>query len=107
MNCDLDSVEQLIKENKWLEKFFEGQGCCVICFHADPFDLELHHVGGKANSDFQVSLCRNCHGRISRKQYNWPKDWSKKGKNQKQKTSFLLRGFADILQEIAERMYYE
>jgi hypothetical protein len=104
---NLDSIEQLIKENKWLKQFFEGQGCCVICSHSDPFDLEYHHVGGKANSDFTISTCRNCHGRLSRKQYDWPKGWSKKNKSKKQRTARLLMGIGDLLRALGERMYYE
>ncbi|MDE2590901.1 MAG: hypothetical protein KGL95_14695 [Patescibacteria group bacterium] len=107
MNCDLDSVEQLIKENKWLEKFFEGQNCCVICDHTDPFDLEYHHVGGRKNSDFTVSSCRICHGRLSRKQYGWPKGWSKKNKNRKKKEACLLMGLGDLIRLIGEKKYYE
>lgn len=104
---NFDSLEHLIRENKWLEQFLAGQGCCVWCFHSDPFDLEDHHVGAKANSDFTVSTCRNCHGRLSRKQYDWPKGWSKKNKSEKQKTACLLIGLADVVRGIGERMYYE
>ncbi|MDE2590059.1 MAG: hypothetical protein KGL95_10395, partial [Patescibacteria group bacterium] len=84
----------------------EGQGCCVLCLHSDPFDLEDHHVGGKANSDFTISLCRNCHGKLSRKQYNWPKGWSKKNKNEKQRMACLLIGLGDFVKEYGERMYH-
>ncbi|MGI0047511.1 MAG: hypothetical protein ACREBB_10060 [Nitrosotalea sp.] len=108
---DLDeylySIEQLIKGNKWLKQFFEGQGCCVLCLHSDPFDLEDHHLGGKANSDFTVSLCRICHGKISRKQYDWPENWSKKNKSKKQRTACLLMGLGDLVRKIGETMYYE
>lgn len=107
MDNYLESIEQLIKENKWLEQFLDGQGCCVLCLHSDPFDLEDHHVGGKANSDFTVSTCRNCHGKLSRKQYDWPKDWSKKNKSEKQKEGCLLIGLGDLVRKIGERMYYE
>lgn len=101
------SIEILIKENKWLKQFFEGQGCCVICGHSDPFDLEYHHVGGKSNSDYLISLCRICHGKISRKQYVWPNGWSKKNKPKPKRVGCLLIGFSDVLKELGERMYYE
>ncbi|MGI0062440.1 MAG: hypothetical protein ACREBA_08315, partial [Nitrosotalea sp.] len=84
-----------------------GQGCCVMCFHSDPFDLEGHHVGARANSDFIVSTCRNCHGKLSRKQYDWPEGWSKKNKDEKKKTGCLLMGLGDLVRGIGERMYYE
>ncbi len=73
-----DGVKKLIAENKLLETFLKGQGYCIICNHDDPLDLENHHMGAKANSNLIISLCRNCHGRISRKQRYWPKEWSKK-----------------------------
>ncbi len=102
-----DSVESLIKENKWLKQFFNGCGCCVICSHSDPFDLEYHHVGGKSNSDYVIALCRICHGKVSRKQYSWPEDWSKKNKPKSKKTGCLLMGLSDVIREIGEKMYYE
>ena len=104
---NFDSIEQLIKENKSLNRLNEGQNCCVRCGHSDPFDLEYHHVGGKANSDFTVSLCRNCHGRLSRKQDGWPEGWSKKKKSRKKKDACLLIGLGDLVRLIGERMYYE
>ncbi|WP_101010754.1 hypothetical protein [Nitrosotalea sinensis] len=107
MDNALDSIEQLVKENKWLEQFFEGQGCCIWCFHSDPFDLEDNHVGGKVNSDFTLSMCRNCHGKFSRKQYGWPKGWSRKNKSERQKTACLLIGLGDIIRGMGERMYHE
>jgi uncharacterized protein YlaI len=107
MSDYFDDVEILIRENKWLKQFFEGQGCCTICGHSDPFDLEGHHVGGKSNSPYLISLCRNCHGRVSRKQYSWPKGWSEKNKPKSQKIGCLLIGFSDVLRAIGERAYYE
>lgn len=107
MNNYFDFIECLIKENKWLQQFFQSQNCCVICFHSDPFDLEEHHVGAKNNSNFTISLCRNCHGKVSRKQYKWPKEWPKKNKPSKKKTACLLIGLSDVIREIGEKMYYE
>lgn len=107
MDDYLNSLEQRIKENKWLKQFFDAQGYCVICGHSDPFDLEGHHVGGKSNSDFVISLCRNCHGKVSRKQYNWPKDWAKKNKPKKKQLACLLIGLSDVIRKVGENTYYE
>ena len=87
----------LITEKKWFDKFVAGQGFCIICGHDDPLDLEDNHVGGRKNSPVIVSMCRNCHGRFSRKQYSWPEDWSSKGNSPKRKEGLLMRGFSDLI----------
>lgn len=97
-------IKKLIEENKWIKQFLEGQGYCIICNHDDPLDLENHHMGAKTNSELIVSLCRNCHGRISRKQRYWPKGWSKKNKSQMEKDGFLIYGISEILKMTAQRI---
>lgn len=102
-----DNVGKLIKENKTIEQFLKGQGYCIICYHDDPLDLENHHIGAKSNNILVVSLCRNCHGRISRKQRYWPEGWSTKNKPQPKKDAIFLIGIGDVFRMIGERMYYE
>lgn len=91
-----EQVSVLISENKWIEQFLSGQGYCIICNHTDPLDLEYHHVAGKNNDEFIISVCRNCHGRLSRKQRLWPKQWTNKNNSQDLKYAFLLNGLADV-----------
>jgi hypothetical protein len=38
-----------------------GDPRCALCGLDCLRLLELHHLAGKANSDFEVPLCRNCH----------------------------------------------
>jgi len=95
----------LIEENNWRDTFEQSQGFCIACNHDNPIDMEFHHIGAKGNSDLVVSLCRNCHGRISRKQMrSWPKNWSdKKDKPQVVKDALVLRGISDLLRLISDR----
>lgn len=102
MDDFIEEQKRLIEEKKCYEQFLKGQGFCIVCLHSDPRDLEYHHIGGKANSPLIVSLCRNCHGRISRLQRHWPKGWSNKNKPQWQKDSITIRGYLDLLRLITE-----
>lgn len=98
-------VQMLISEKKWIEEFLSGQGYCIICGHDNPLDLEYHHVAGKNNDDLTVSVCRNCHGRLSRYQRFWPNTWTQKDNPLDLKRAFFLRGLADILRLTAERIF--
>lgn len=101
-NKDLDL---LVEIKRWIELFLNGQGYCIICSHDDPLDLEYHHVGGKVNSSLVVSLCRNCHGRLSRTQRrSWPKGWSDKKNPKRIKSAYALRGLSDLLRLKSEQM---
>lgn len=98
-------IQTLISEKKWIEEFLSGQGFCIICHHADSLDLEYHHIGGKNNDNLTVSVCRNCHGKLSRKQRFWPKKWMRKNNPPDLKQAFLLRGLSDIFRLKADRIF--
>jgi hypothetical protein len=101
-------MKRFMKETKWLEEFLSGQGFCIFCMNGDPLNLEYHHVGRKRNSsDFVVSCCRNCHGKLSRKQYSWPKETLRNDNPQKLKDASVLLGLSDILKEKAMRLLQE
>lgn len=98
-----NEIKNLLDSNKWIAEFLSGQGYCIICDHDDPLDFENHHVAGKHNNSLTVSLCRNCHGRVSRKQRYWSKRWTNMNNPQNQKDAFLMRGISDLLRLKAER----
>ncbi|MHB8546478.1 MAG: hypothetical protein ACYDAJ_06900 [Nitrosotalea sp.] len=98
-------AQTLINEKKWIEEFHSGQGFCIICYHTDPLDLEYHHIAGKNNNDLTVSVCRNCHGRLSRKQRFWPIKWMMKNNPADLKQAFLFRGLSDIFRLKADRIF--
>ena len=99
----LENIHRIIDEKKWLDTVCNGQGFCVACGHDDQLDLELHHIAGRENSPVLVSLCRNCHYRISKVQNEqWPEDWYKKKNSQARKNAYLLRGLSDLLRLISD-----
>lgn len=100
-----DDVKSLIESKKQMDKLVESQGVCLVCGHDNPLDFEYHHIGGKANSSIVISICRNCHGRLSRKQYHWPKGWSHKSKPSMKALAMLLRGISDILRVISDHLW--
>lgn len=38
---------------------------CVTCGEANPFCLELHHIGERAHHDDLSIVCRNCHRKLT------------------------------------------
>lgn len=104
MSDYFDDVKKLIDEKKECDNFLKAQGHCIVCGHEDPLDLEYHHLAGKANSSLVISLCRNCHGRISRRQRVWPQGWSKNNSTTK-RLAILLRGISDILRVMSDYLW--
>lgn len=100
-----EQVDILISEKRWIELFLSGQGYCIICGHNDPLDLEYHHVAGKNNDLLTISVCRNCHGRLSRKQRLWPKKWTRANNTPVLREAFLMRGLSEVLKLRSERIF--
>jgi len=102
----VDELRELVEEEKWIKKFLTCQGFCIICDHDDPMDLEFHEPGRKRNDLYlSVSVCRNCHGRFSRKQRWWPKESLRQNNPPLLKEGFVLLGLADIFAERARRAH--
>ena len=104
---NLSYLKVLVKQQNEFEKILSGQGYCIICRHDDPLDLEYHHVAGKNNDNFVVSVCRNCHGRLSRNQRLWPKSWTQKNNPRPLREAFLLKGMAEIYELTAKSIFKE
>jgi hypothetical protein len=45
-----------------------GGAFCILCAEDDPSCLERHHIAGRAFSDVCVTVCGNCHAKISEMQ---------------------------------------
>src|SRR5439155_10048716 len=99
------TIQELLVEKKWLEQFLSGQGYCIICEHNDPLDLEYHHVAGRYNDEQKVSVCRNCHGRLSRKQRFWPKEWTRRNNPLDLKEAFRMKGLSEVLKMKADSIF--
>lgn len=100
-----DLIPELVAEQKWLDQFLSGQGYCIICNHDDPLDLEYHHIAGRCNDYLTVSVCRNCHGRLSRKQRLWPQSWTGKDNPPSLRDGFFMRGLSEIFKMRADRIF--
>jgi hypothetical protein len=42
-----------------------AQRACLVCTEADPRCLELHHIAGRAFANDCVTVCSNCHAKLS------------------------------------------
>ena len=96
-------ISKIIEENKWIEQFISAQGYCLVCGHNNPLDLELHHIAGRKNSSVTVSLCRNCHGGISRRQYCWSEVWKNDDNPIYICDAIFLRGISDLFRLISDK----
>lgn len=105
MDDYLANIKKLVKEKKTYDKIITSDVFCIVCGHNNPLDIEYHHIGGKANSSLVIPLCRNCHGRVSRKQDLWPDGWSKKPKSINKCLAMLLRGISDILRLVSDYLW--
>jgi len=100
-----EKIKALLEEESWLTEFLEAQGFCVICGHDDPLDIELHHVGRKRNDKLVVSVCRNCHGRFSRKQRWWPKLSLSRKNPPDLRRAWMYHGLSELFAEKARRIF--
>jgi hypothetical protein len=100
---DYDSErEALMRENKIRDWLLAGTGHCIICGNTDPRVFEEHHIAGRKHSDLTVTLCANCHQKISRGQRSYPKGWLRTRLSPLSCIAYTLRGIADILRAISE-----
>ena len=89
--------ELRISEQKALDKFFAGSGCCLICFVSNPLVLEEHHPAGRKHSPFTLTLCANHHALLSRRQRSWPAEWQRRDLSPSRRAALMLRGLSEVL----------
>ena len=68
--------EKRTRKNEQLKKYFKtygrtlrlvaGDGCCLYCGEINPFMLNDHHIWGRKNSDFTITLCEDHHAPLTR-----------------------------------------
>ena len=46
--------------------------CCFVCGETNPDVLEKHHFEGRNNSEWLITLCKNCHAVITAEQNKLP-----------------------------------
>lgn len=72
-----DPEEQRKRENEKLKKYFKiygrslrllsGDGCCLYCWETNLFMLNNHHIWGRNNDNFTITLCENHHAAFTRR----------------------------------------
>jgi heterodisulfide reductase subunit B len=68
IKMDKESIKKSIKTMVRESRFNQISNCCYMCGESNPKILrkmEKHHIDGRKNSDEVVSLCPNCHIKIT------------------------------------------
>ena len=100
----IEKSDKLIQDQKWVDYIIQkGCYCCICGCNDNPLILEEHHISGKSNSNLTITVCPNCHKKLTIKQKSWDKDWKKNNNSPKQKLAFILRGKSDILRIMSEQ----
>jgi len=77
---------------------------CVSCKENDPRCLEEHHIAGRALDDTCITLCLNCHSKLTDDQKDHKKLTSRVPAEFKKFVEFLL-GIADALGLLKDKIY--
>jgi hypothetical protein len=88
---------------KALERLGTNDPRCGICREANPHCLEQHHVAGRSFRDDTVTVCRNCHRKLSVAQLGHPSQICTPPALEEQAARFLL-GLADLLAAVVEQL---
>lgn len=82
-----------------------GGRYCLVCGEDNPCCLEEHHLAGRANDPHTtVTLCRNCHAKVTDPQQDRPPDLlSHKAQTSSERRRInMLYGQADLFRRVAE-----
>ena len=71
------------KERSFLKGYFGGDGCCLYCLETNPWMLNHHHVWGRNDGDFTITLCENHHAALSRHMPFLLEEWYSQPDNEK------------------------
>lgn len=95
--------------SKWITDIIKNpdrakQTYCEVCGHSD-WKLERHHVRGRKHGNENITVCCECHNRLTDSQRLWDRSWL--ATNSKNKNSFLSHGIIDICRLRYEKTYEE
>lgn len=66
---------------------------CEICVHFNE-KLEQHHIRGRKHGNETITVCLDCHKKLTDNQWLWDRSWL--DENVENKYSFLMLGLIDI-----------
>ena len=78
--------------------------CCVICGETDPRCLEQHHLAGEKYGGDLVTICRNCHRKLSDDQLDHAPGLQPNPENKEAVIGHFLLGLCDFLSMVIERL---
>lgn len=99
-------METLAKEKRKqarLAKLGSNNPICGTCGEKDWRCLELHHVADHGRDEATVTICRNCHRKVSDDQKDHPALSSSADASLDRMGHFML-GLADLLTLIIEKL---
>jgi hypothetical protein len=91
------------RRQKALERLGSNDPKCALCPETNPHCLERHHLAGRAFRDDLLTVCRNCHRKLSVVQHGHPSQICTPPSLEEQAAHFLL-GLADLLAVLVERL---
>jgi hypothetical protein len=91
------------RKQRALERLGSNNPSCVLCSYDDPLALELHHLAGQAFGDDTVTVCRNCHRRLSDYQKDHSLEQGKSG-GELEPIRRFMEGLADLFEMLVKRL---
>lgn len=77
---------------------------CVVCGETDPRCLEAHHLPGQKYGNELVTVCRNCHRKLSDDQRDHAPGLTPNPERQEVIIGHFLLGLCDFLLMIIDRL---
>lgn len=91
------------RRQKALDRLGTDNPVCACCSETDPACLELHHLEGEDFGATLVTVCRNCHRKLSEAQKDHPAQLGEKPQSLETIGHFLA-GLADLLVLLANKL---
>jgi hypothetical protein len=92
-----------IRRQRALQRLGSNTPQCCCCREHDPRCLEAHHIAGQRHHGDTVTVCRNCHRKLSDLQLDHPPAPGSPSDRPAIIGHYLL-GLADLFRLISERL---
>jgi len=106
-------TNQLQRKQRKINELGTREPKCCICDQEDIFllatdkikvtksILEKHHLLGKHEGD-EITVCLNCHARLTDRQLDWPEGTLNKSRTPEMKAVSFIYSLGDIFEYLAE-----